>query len=116
MSFATVYWIDVFVRDQYFSTVVESLDFCKKNKGMEIYSWCIMPSHVHLVIRAKASNPGDLLRDLKTFTSKELQKSIEENIQESRREWILWMMDRAGKKTSNIRNRQFWHRMADAAA
>ena len=65
VSFATVNWIDVFIRDHYSWTFMESLDFCRKNKGMEIYAWCIMPSHVHLIFRAKQNNPGDLLRDLK---------------------------------------------------
>lgn len=36
ISFATVYWIDVFTRDIYFSVIIESLDYCRKNKGMEI--------------------------------------------------------------------------------
>jgi len=108
VSFATVYWIDVFIRDHYCLTLVESLDFCRKNKGMEIYTWCIMPSHVHLIFRAKENNPGDLMKNLKTFTSKKLQRLISENPQESRKEWMLWMMERAGKKNSNVKNRQFW--------
>ena len=95
VSFANVYWIDaclagrqVFVRDQYCMILVESLDFCRKNKGMEIYTWCIMPSHVHLIFRAKENNPGDLIKDLKTFTSKKLQRLISENPQESRKECL----------------------------
>jgi len=44
ISFATVNWVDVFTRDLYFETVVSSLDYCRKNKGMEIYGYCIMPS------------------------------------------------------------------------
>ena len=43
VSFVTVYWIDVFVRVEYFQMMVESLDYCRNNKGMEIYTWCIMP-------------------------------------------------------------------------
>lgn len=35
-------------------------------------------------------------------------QTIQENTQESRREWMLWMMERAGKKNSNVMNRQFW--------
>jgi REP element-mobilizing transposase RayT len=108
VSFATVYWIDVFTRDTYCYAMVESLDFCRKNKGMEIYTWCLIPSHVHLIFRAKNSNPGDLLRDLKTFTSKKLQQMIADNPQESRKEWMLWMMERAGSKNSNVKGRQFW--------
>jgi REP element-mobilizing transposase RayT len=88
--------------------VVESLDFCRKQKGMEIYSWCIMPSHVHLIFRAKNANPGDLLRDLKTFISKKPQQMIAEHPQESRKEWMLWMMERAGMKNSNVKRMQLW--------
>lgn len=100
VSFATVYWIDVFIREQYCLEIVESLDFCRKNKGMEIYAWCIMPSHGHLIFRAKNNNPGDLLRDFKTHTSKQIQKLLAENLQESRKEWMLWLMKRAGSKTA----------------
>lgn len=108
VSFATVYWLDVFVRDEYCSMLVESLDFCRKQKGMELYCWCIMPSHVHLIFRAKDNNPSEVLKSFKTFTSKNIQKAIAENAQESRREWLLWMMQRAGAKNSNVKNSQFW--------
>nr|WP_246223455.1 hypothetical protein [Fulvivirga kasyanovii] len=66
-----------------------------------------MPSHVHLIFRAKEKDPGSLWKSLKTFTSKALQKLIEENTQESRKEWILWMMEKAGANNSNIKRRQF---------
>ena len=98
----------MFIRERYFEIVTESLVFCRKEKGMEIYCYCIMPSHVHLIFRAKENNPGDVLKSFKTYTSKALQKAIEENIQESRKEWMLWLMERAGKKNSNVEKRQFW--------
>ncbi|MFC5282632.1 REP-associated tyrosine transposase [Pedobacter alpinus] len=108
VSFATIYWIDVFVRELYFDKLVESLAYCRKEKGMELYCWCIMPSHVHLIFRAKDANPGELLKSFKMFTSKALQQEIENNMQESRKEWLLWMMERAGLKNSNVKKRQFW--------
>ena len=108
VSFATVYWTDIFVREDYFQTMIESLDFCRKEKGMEIYSYCIMTSHIHLIFRAKESNPSDLMKSLKMFTSKKLQNMIKQNPKESRREWLSWMFERAGKKNSNIQNGQFW--------
>ncbi len=108
VSFATVFWIDVFIREYYFQTMIDSLDFCRKEKGMEIYTYCIMPSHVHLIFKAKENNPGSLMRDLKTFTSKKLQQQIFENNKESRREWIFQMMRKAGEKNSNVKNNQFW--------
>ncbi|MBJ6119247.1 transposase [Pontibacter sp. BT310] len=108
VSFAVVYWIDVFTREEYFAIVTDSLDYCRKNKGMEIYAWCIMPSHVHIIFRAKDNNPSVLLKELKTHTSKHLQKAITEHNQESRKEWMLWLMERAGLKNSNVKHRQFW--------
>ena len=108
ISFATVYWIDVFTRLAYFDTIIESLDFCRKQKGMEIYGYCIMPSHVHLIFRSSLGDPSGLIRDFKGFTSRKMLKTIEENPQESRREWLLWMFEKAGKKNSNVTFRQFW--------
>jgi len=57
VSFATVFWVDVFVRRLYFDCLVESLNHCVDEKGMEIYAWCIMPSHVHLVFRSAIEKP-----------------------------------------------------------
>jgi putative transposase len=37
VSFATVYWIDVFIREQYFATMAESLEYIRKIKV-----WCFM--------------------------------------------------------------------------
>jgi putative transposase len=108
ISFATVYWIDVFTREEYFGSIVEPLDYCRKNKGMEIYGYCIMPSHVHLIFRSENGDPSGVIRDFKGFTSRKMLKVIEENPQESRKEWMLWMFERAGKKNSNVKFRQFW--------
>lgn len=108
VSFATVYWIDVFVREVYFNAILESLEFSRINKGFQLYAYCIMPSHMHMIFSDKNANPGKLLGEFKTFTSKKIHKLIEENPQESRKEWILWMMEKAGKKNSNVKNRQFW--------
>ena len=108
VSFATVNWIDVFTRELYFSIMTESLDHCRKNKGMEIYGYCIMPSHVHLIFRSALGDPSGLMRDLKGFTSRKIVKTIQDNPQESRREWLLWMFERAGKKNCNVKEKQFW--------
>ena len=108
MSFAVVGWLDVFTRNEYKDLVIESLEYCRKEKGMEIYGYCIMPSHIHLIFRSALGDPSGLIRDFKGFTSRKMLKIIEENQQESRREWMLWMFDRAGKKNSNVKHRQFW--------
>src|ERR1051325_3534667 len=108
VSFATVNWIDVFTRLLYKNIVVESLNFCTKIKGLEIYAWCIMTNHVHLIIGSQKEKLENILRDLKRHTSRELLDSIERNIQESRKEWMLWMFKRAGRKNPNNEKYQFW--------
>lgn len=108
VSFATINWIDVFTRQPYFGILEESLQYCRKAKGMEVYAYCFMPSHLHLIFRSSTEDPSGLLRDFKKYTSKELLKAIKVSQQESRREWLLWMFERAGKKKGNVSKYQFW--------
>lgn len=108
ISFSVINWVDVFTRELYFNEIISSLDYCRKNKEMEIYGYCIMPSHIHLIFRAKNNNPSDIIRDFKTFTSKKIVRLIEENPQESRKEWLLWMFRKAAAKRSNVKDYQFW--------
>lgn len=103
-----MYWIDVFTRQPYFSILERAIEHCRKEKGMEVFAYCFMPSHVHLIFRSTNGDPSGLLRDFKGFTAKQMIKEIEENPQESRKEWLLWMMEKAGKKKSNVSKRQFW--------
>jgi REP-associated tyrosine transposase len=108
ISFATVYWIDVFVREEYFKVIIDSWRHCQEMKGLEIYGWCIMPSHVHMIIGSKKDKLEDIVRDMKKHTSLELKEAIKNNVHESRKEWMLWMMERAGKKNTNNKDWQFW--------
>lgn len=108
VSFATVNWIDVFVRQVYFNVLIESISYCRAEKGMELYAYCFMPSHVHLIFRSSKEQPMELLRDFKKHTAKKLLEAIENNPQESRKEWLLWMFERAGEKQGNISKYQFW--------
>ncbi|MFV0392239.1 MAG: transposase [Paludibacteraceae bacterium] len=87
VSFAVVDWIDVFTRNEYKDSIIESLNFCQKHKGLEIFTWCIMTNHVHLIIRAKENHVlQDIMPDFKKFTSKKIVTAIKANPQESRKE------------------------------
>jgi len=108
VSFAVVYWINVFTRPAYFDILEKSIQYCRQEKGMELYAFCFMPSHIHFIFRDSNENPTTLLRDFKKHTSKQLLKAIEEHPQESRKEWLLWMFEKAGKTKSNVTKYQFW--------
>ncbi len=108
VSFAVTNWIDLFVRDVYRNVLLESIKHCQTKKDLELYGWCLMTSHVHLIIGSSGNALSNIMRDLKRHTSEELHKAIENNKIESRREWMLWMMERAAKKTSNDAKFQLW--------
>ena len=109
VSFAVVEWLDVFTRNEYKNILIESLQYCQKEKGMEIYAWCIMTNHVHLVFRSVGERkPQDLLGDFKRFTSKAVVQAIKTNPRESRKENLLERFKLAGEKTSNVSENQFW--------
>lgn len=108
VSFATVNWIDVFTRNLYRDIYVDSLNHCIKEKGLIVYAWVVMTNHIHMIIRSKDLPLEGIMRDLKSYTSRSIVQSIKDNPQESRKEWILWMFERAGKKNANNKNAQFW--------
>lgn len=109
ITFATIGWIDAFTRKEYRDIFVESLGYCQKEKGLLLYGWVIMSNHVHLIASSKDDYfLQDIVRDLKKFTSKAILKAIEENSQESRKEWMLAIFRRAGEYNTNNRYFQFW--------
>ena len=45
LSYAVVSWLDALSRPIYKDIVVESLAYCQKAKGLQLYAWCIMSNH-----------------------------------------------------------------------
>jgi REP element-mobilizing transposase RayT len=68
-----------------------------------------MTNHVHLVCRSiNSQNPELLLDDLKRFTSQSIVKSIQENLRESRKEFLLDFFKNEEENISNVKHYQFW--------
>ena len=53
-----------------------------------MYGWCIMSSHLHLIIGTRGNAMSNIMRDLKRHSLEELHKAIKVNNKESRKEWI----------------------------
>ena len=107
ITYAVVFWIDVFIRKEFKDILVDSWKYCLSNKGLEIYGWVIMPSHVHLIIGSSKNKLEDIVRDMKSHSSSALKKAIAEHLGESGKEWMIWMMERAGSENSNNKSWQF---------
>ncbi len=108
LTLTVIDWVDVFTRKNHKLKIVESLEYCQKHKGLELYAWCLMPSHLHMIASgAGDTHLSDILRDFKKYTSKQIVKQILEE-PESRREWMINRFAYAGNKNSKIKDFQFW--------
>jgi putative transposase len=111
VTFTVVQWIDFFIREEYRSVLIDSIKYCQKEKGLQLYAYCIMTSHVHLLIASDGKNsPDTIVRDLKSYTSQCFHKLLldDANNYESRKSWLLWMMNRSGDKKEGVNQYRFW--------
>lgn len=88
--------------------MIDSGKYCQAKKGLEIYGWCIMLSHIHMIIGTHGDKLENIMRDMKKHTSTALKEAIQKHPGESRKEWMLQMMARAGKRNSQNLNFQLW--------
>ena len=87
---------------------MESLAYCQQNKGLIINAWCIMTNHMHLIGSAKEGfRLSDIIRDFKKFTAKTIINSMANEL-ESRRDWMLYRFEYAGKFKNRISKYKFW--------
>jgi len=68
-----------------------------------------MSSHIHLII-GRQGEPAleSIIRDVKKYTAVKIIEAIRNNPQESRKELLLWLFERAGTHNSNNTKFQFW--------
>ena len=78
-----VEWLPVFASTACCDIVVRSLEYCCEHKGLAIYAWVILDNHLHAILAAP--DLSAVLRDLKSFTAKQLVQQIKLE----RREWLL---------------------------
>jgi putative transposase len=103
-----VEWVDIFTRPVYKNIIVDSLKYCQEHKGLDIYAWVLMSNHLHAIVSAREGYKlSDILRDFKKFTSKRIIDAIKEE-PESRRDWLLYRFEYAGKFRTNVENYKVW--------
>jgi REP element-mobilizing transposase RayT len=108
ITITCVNWIDLFTRLNHKYTIINSLKYCQTNKGLELFAYCIMPSHIHLICSANDGKMlSDIMRDFKKHTSKELINAII-NEPESRREWLLDLFAKACEHLKKEQKYKVW--------
>jgi REP element-mobilizing transposase RayT len=108
ITITTVGWIDVFTRLNQKNVIINALRHCQKNKGLEIYAYVIMSSHIHLFCKSTGGFIlSDVIRDFKKFTSKKIiQTCLDEP--ESRREWMLAYFQKSCEHLKREQNYKVW--------
>ncbi|MCD9575987.1 REP-associated tyrosine transposase [Flavobacterium soyae] len=108
ITITTVGWVDIFTRLNQNYVIINALQYCQQSKNLEIYAYCIMSSHIHMLCRAvNGSVLSDIIRDFKKFTSKKIIQTIIEE-PESRREWLLKHFENACEHLKRAQKYKVW--------
>ena len=110
LTLTLVEWVDLFTRERYKQIVIDSLMYSIKEKGLVLHAFVIMSNHVHLIakVRDESLSLTDIIRDIQRFTAKEIYKALKSDKLESRRNWLLWIFESQGKRSSSNENVKIW--------
>jgi len=97
-----VAWLSVFTTAARCDILVESFEYCRRNKGLEIFAWVILDNHFHAVVAAPELSR--VVGDFKRHTAQKIMDQIEKESCS----WLLHELKfhRAGDKSES--DRQFW--------
>jgi len=107
LTFTVCGWIDIFSRKVYRDIILDSFDFCRKNKGLLVGAYVIMSNHIHVIWTAKNENLSDIIRDFKSYTSKRMFEALQASY-ESRREWMDYMFQYFARPSSQNLYFKMW--------
>ena len=93
LTLTVVGWIDLFIRERYCDILIEGLKYCIQNKNLLLFEYVIMPSHVHLIAQHHDGLLWKVIRDVKSYTAKQILLAIDEE-GESRRKWLKYLFRR----------------------
>ncbi len=108
MTMTTIAWVNAFSREDHKQIIVESLQYCIRERGLNIYAYCIMHNHLHLA--ANCDEPfqlKDVIRDFKRFTSNQIIAKIQENHDQSNVS-MLKVFGTAATHSSKHKNFKLW--------
>lgn len=109
ITLTIIAWVDLFNRESYKRILVENLDYCQKNEGLEIFAYVIMSNHLHLVCRRRDKDLTEMIGRFKGFTSKTMLNQIINDPKESRKEWLLNLFHQNALKRSGFSCYRLWN-------
>lgn len=108
LTLTVIDWLDVFTRPEYRLIMLDSLRYCQQHKGLELFAWCLMSNHLHLIAGAREGHAlSDIMRDFKKFTNKAIIKEMQQ-LNESRSEWLLDRFAFRAANDAKMTYNKFW--------
>jgi len=108
LTLTVINWYRVFKIPELSDIVIESLRFCIHHKGLNIYAYCLMPNHLHMV--ANCNDPFELkdtIRDFKRHTSRTCFNWLQNNPNRIDKSIYNEMLKR-GKQDPKNKTIKFW--------
>ena len=108
LTMTVVNWVDIFSRKSIRNLVIGSLKFCIKNKGLNVYAYCIMTNHIHMIVNCdEPYQLKDTIRDFKKFVSNGIIDYIKHG-SESRRLWMLRIFNQEAQISKKHQKYKVW--------
>jgi REP element-mobilizing transposase RayT len=107
MTFTVVEWLFIFDDLRFMKIACDSLNFCVENKNLEIFTYVIMSSHIHLLARANNENLSKVVGSFKKFIAKKILKILEKETSSHSIE-LLKIFSESTKTHSRNEKYQFW--------
>jgi len=107
LTLTIIEWIDIFTKPKYFKAIIDSLKFCRKNKGLLLYEYVVMTNHIHLIVRVKEESYklSQIISDFKKHTTREILKQLEKD----NRRYILNLIKNSFARKPGYK-KQIWQR------
>ncbi|MEO8172796.1 MAG: transposase [Sediminibacterium sp.] len=110
VTLTVVSGVDVFTRRCYCDELVKNIQYCQKQKGLELYAYVIMTNHMHWIAGQKQGKLNDVLRDFKSYSAKQLLSQVYNDPKESRRDWMKIVFQYNAKFQKQNAENMFWQK------
>ncbi len=108
LTFNTVDWVDIFIRPVYKQIIVHSLNYFIDHKGLNVYAWCLMTNHLHLLAQARDNNViAEIEKEYKSFTTKKILQDIDSE-PDARKSWMMEHFENFGNILGFMKKFHVW--------
>ena len=94
-------WLPVLIEARYIDPIIESLNYCRAHKGLQLFAFVVMPNHLHLIAAASA-DLNAVMRDFKRFTSRTIHDRLKEDGRDTAVYWLAHATQAARRQRGEL--------------